>query len=39
VISGGIIRSYEGRREKAMNMSKKMEVLQGPDESPSQFDE
>jgi hypothetical protein len=26
----------EGRR-KAMNMSKTLEVLQGPDESPSQF--
>jgi hypothetical protein len=33
------IRRHEGRREKAINMSKISEVLQGPDESPSQFHE
>jgi hypothetical protein len=35
--SGGIIRRHEVRRGKVMNMSQTTEVLQGPDESPSQF--
>jgi hypothetical protein len=38
-VSGGIIRRHEGRREKAVNMSKITEVHQGPDKSPSQCHE
>jgi hypothetical protein len=37
MVSGGIIGRHEGRREKGLNMSKTSEVLQGLDESPSQF--
>jgi hypothetical protein len=34
ILLGGM---KEGREKKVMNMSKKSEILQGPDESPSQF--
>jgi hypothetical protein len=37
MVSGSIIRRHEGRRKKAINMRKTTEVLQGPDEIPSQF--
>jgi hypothetical protein len=37
---GGIIRRREGRRgKKAINVNKTTEVLQGPDDGHSQFDE
>jgi hypothetical protein len=37
MVSGGIIGGMKEGGENAMNMSKTSEVLQGPDESPSQF--
>jgi hypothetical protein len=35
MIPGGTVRGHEGRREKAMNLSKTSAVLQEPDESPA----